>query len=477
MTYGMIPENGNIGPRSRRSQFVLFGNSLTSSKTIVFLLYVTTVTCMSFFIVISRDMDVSRETTDWPSLSLSTTTVDLLGRSNTNDEPRSFLWSNRLALSRATIDAADAAANLTDAVAASTTTPNTMKRYAAIMIQVSNIELWDDMLTCVANVAAAVPDGFALDVYVSYSPPRPGDNSTMLRTTSPSTSSSSSPSKTTPIRLEDRVRESLKPISRIGQLYISRFGQSGADISQFLKQLQSMMIFTAGKVESDYEVILKMHTKGDNAWRQRNLESLCGTPEQVKSVWNQFNVDRNLAIIAPHGTAFGPYTPTAHIFPHISRKYLWLDQGVTGETRAAGPQVAFDETTIKNMRELQTITYGQDSAPFSDDHLTIIAGSAYWIRKEALEPEELMKILKHFYGKVAKGDAEIRAMEYATERLIPTWAVANGRGIALIPPAPRVVAFYDPKYTPEYVFIFPALPIVSFIGVACGACFVSSTHQ
>lgn len=417
--------------RRRRKRLLFDG---TPTKTFVLFTYLTTVVYVAFSIVNPRGLGSD---TAWSS------TITQAPREN---GPRSHRWSTQLALSRATIDAPYSEPLVDDGRPAIVPAAATDRRYAAVMIQVGNSDLWDDMLMCVANVAAAVPDGFALDVYVSY--PRDDQATTMLR---PSSSMSSGINDGPAIdqypKLEDRVRESLKGLSRIDQLHISRFDQKGADVSQFLKQVQSMIISASGRSESDYEVILKQHTKADDVWRQRNVESLCGTPEQVKSIWNQFEADPNLGIVAPLGTAFGPYTPTSHIFPHISQKYGWLD------SNGSGPQDAFDETTIKNMRELQTIMHGRGSVPFENDHLTFVAGSAYWIRRQVLEQDELMKVWHHFYGKVAKEDSEILAMEHALDRLIPTWTVASGRGIALVPPAPRVVAFYDPKHTPKNEYV------------------------
>ncbi len=70
-----------------------------------------------------------------------------------------------------------------------------------------------------------------------------------------------------------------------------------------------------------YDIILKMHTKGDDVWRDRALESLCGTNEQVTSILSQFDADKKLDMIAPLGTVFGPATNISDIFPHIVRKY------------------------------------------------------------------------------------------------------------------------------------------------------------
>ena len=85
----------------------------------------------------------------------------------------------------------------------------------------------------------------------------------------------------------------------------------GADVGQFLSQLAE-----AEKHAGNYDIIMKMHSKSDDIWRERALESLCGSESHVTSIFKAFSESQRIGIIAPLGTTFSHDTlPTSKLKP------------------------------------------------------------------------------------------------------------------------------------------------------------------
>jgi len=57
-------------------------------------------------------------------------------------------------------------------------------------------------------------------------------------------------------------------------------------------------------MDTDYDLILKMHTKTDQNWRQSAWDDLCGSVEQVDRIVHFFRSRENLGMLGPEGMVF-----------------------------------------------------------------------------------------------------------------------------------------------------------------------------
>ena len=117
----------------------------------------------------------------------------------------------------------------------------------AILLQVGYYDIWDDMQMCVANVVAAAAGNFNdVDVFVSLL-----DDGGLKR----------SGSKRSDNALTAQYIETeLMKFKSVGFVHVAESRNQGADIGQFLQQVK--IIYDSQRV---YELILKMHTKADDA--------------------------------------------------------------------------------------------------------------------------------------------------------------------------------------------------------------------
>lgn len=282
----------------------------------------------------------------------------------------------------------------------------------AIFLEVGEPSLWDEMFVCTLNVAtAAVMKGIKLDVHVSLITSNSKDSD------------------------YKKIDKDLRSINGVDYWNIIQVENRGGDVGQFLLQLQVVQ-----KANKAYSRILKLHTKSDPVWRDRMTESLCGNPEQVISIWNEFNNIPTLGIIAPMGTTFSPNTNSEQIMPHIRRKYNWVRPGTE-------PTNAFDPITIIKLKEAYKHVY-EKNGELNEKHIVIVAGTAFWIKFEAIQAKEIVKALPWLQEGMSKGYKANFGMEHIFERLVPTVVKAHGMMIAEIPPAPRVLAMFFPQYHP-----------------------------
>jgi lipopolysaccharide biosynthesis protein len=261
------------------------------------------------------------------------------------------------------------------------------------MLQIStNPELFPDMMTCTANVVAAVKHDsqIKLDLYVSL---------------------------TTGTRSEDwlkrEIRSKYMGLDFFSHIYIDKVNNTGADMGAFLTQMTRME-----REGVSYDAILKMHTKTDPIWRERLVESLCGTPEQVRSILTKLDeqaIRGQPTLVAPLGTAFGPSSSVRDVFPHIVEKY-----------QLTTTRPAFSPQHIGTMNILRRLLNKGQSMPFQEDDLRIVAGSAFWITGDALQPSMWAKADEDISPLLTKGYVEDQGMEHAMERVIPSLVVERG---------------------------------------------------
>mmetsp|Transcript_31726 Transcript_31726/g.101088 ORF Transcript_31726/g.101088 Transcript_31726/m.101088 type:complete len:378 (+) Transcript_31726:94-1227(+) len=155
---------------------------------------------------------------------------------------------------------------------------------AAIYMQVANPGLWSEMASC-AEVVGASTTLRHVDLFISSFEPLP--------------------------EFEERVKRN--PGFR--QVYFQRVENLGADLGQLLQQLEATPTLTKGRgTDSDYDLILKMHTKTDQNWRGSALDDLCGSTEQVDKIVRHFQSRENLGMLGPKGLVFRPVGQFGHTF-------------------------------------------------------------------------------------------------------------------------------------------------------------------
>jgi len=299
-----------------------------------------------------------------------------------------------------------------------------------VFLQVGYADLWEDMLTCTANVASAVLLRGCQDIDVLAS---------VVDAKDPTGVNSNSKKVTTETMLST-IKTDLGGLHNVDDIIVQQFQNKGADIGSFLQMLSVKDVATRS-----YDIILKMHTKGDAIWRERGIESLCGTPEQVVSIINHYQQEDYLDMVAPQGTVFGPETSPDRIFPHIVRKYNFDQPG-------SPPKVAFDQWTQDKINEIHKYLSIENNARgiknIKTEDMVIAAGSMFWVQYKALNPPRLVELFQTFESQFSSHYVENLSLEHVLERVFPTEIVSRTRLVAEIPPAPRSVALYFPQFHP-----------------------------
>merc|ERR1711862_291769 len=177
----------------------------------------------------------------------------------------------------------------------------------AIFLQIGYMHLWDEMFTCAKNVVsgATLQHDRKVDIIVSITEDKGrnvGNHTNII----------------TEIDTKSKILIDLKSLPQAGEIIVYEINRKVAsDIEPFIE----MLSYNYANYNKNYDVILKMHTKGNGIWRERGIESLCGTAEQVVSILKHFKDNPDLDMIAPQGTVFGHNSNPDDIFPHIVRTY------------------------------------------------------------------------------------------------------------------------------------------------------------
>lgn len=210
----------------------------------------------------------------------------------------------------------------------------------AIFLQLGiNSPIFTELLQCASNTAAAMKGDESLDIYLSI--------------------------LEHDIIKKNEYKTKLAALPAIDRVFISSTDNEGGDVGQFLVQLK-----LAANNRSNYASILKTHAKSNGQWRRRMLESLCGSPNQVRSILNGMAQSEKVKIVAPLGTTFGPFTPIDLIYPRIPQIY-----GMNSCTES------FDPDMILQMEKLYSFVFNNNAANsiIPHENLAIVAGSSFWI--------------------------------------------------------------------------------------------------
>lgn len=196
---------------------------------------------------------------------------------------------------------------------------------------------------------------------------------------------------------------------------------SGADIGQFMQQVQHIQ-----ELHKEYDIMLKIHSKTNHAWRVSMLGSLCGSEEQVQSIWQQFEGNNNLGIVGPPAWTWTNTTDYKETLKKNMRTLQELqDQGRLGWE----PTMAMQNLMILAWGIIFPCEKGKEFP--SPTEFAIIAGSMYWSRGyPLLQNEAFLASVPKFLGIFGEGyhtgcKTDGCQQAYALERVIPTMVVAK----------------------------------------------------
>jgi hypothetical protein len=295
-----------------------------------------------------------------------------------------------------------------------------------LFVQVGNMHKLDDMIGCVSSVTEAKnilvhkPEkrlvlenpsvsSIMLDVYVSYVVHQKQTNITQYET----------------------IAAKLKSFgSLIDNYYISSSSQGSRDAGQFLNQMK-----LSEANQKQYDVVLKVHSKGHKEWAEYSTQCLCGTHSHVMSILNQFVQKPEVEMIVPQGLLFSTETPKAHLHPALVQMYF----------KQTDLAAAFGPANVETIESLYKAIF---NAPLSvpTNKLLCGTGTMFWARYQSLRPKEVTAALPLLTERWSKGSVRDSGIEHALERLIPTWVVKHGGTIAQMIAAPKAVALYFPQY-------------------------------
>mmetsp|Transcript_55437 Transcript_55437/g.104090 ORF Transcript_55437/g.104090 Transcript_55437/m.104090 type:complete len:685 (-) Transcript_55437:105-2159(-) len=232
---------------------------------------------------------------------------------------------------------------------------------------------------------------------------------------------------------EDEVEELLGYVQgkhEKANIFVTSSTSAGADVSQFLMQLDSA---TRGGV--DYDILLKLRVSQQDEVQKLATQALCGSRFQVRSVLNAFAERPSLDLIAPAGTIVDRKTSAKHLHPSVFDKIL-------GNHSWSGPS----SSSAKGVRSLLLMHEGNTVLNQAEDLATYVAGGSFWVRRKAEPLKTAVAAIPRLVPWIHKKDEEARSLESALECFMPTALRLHGRGMATMPPAPKVIAMYYPQY-------------------------------
>ena len=249
---------------------------------------------------------------------------------------------------------------------------------------------------------------------------------------------------------DQRARELQIEFERFSNVnvFVTIVPNAGADVGQFLAQ------FT--QTNQTYDMVMKLHTKTDPIWRERMVESLCASPEQVISTWRLMDeaqaADQRM-ILAPLGTMFSRHFNLSDIFPHIARKYQYHNRTDTepiGGLPRGVPIWGFYTVNYMNRiyRKLGGTgnrILGGKRRLYRDREHWIVAGTSFWANWKALYPKGWKegKVYEDYVEeRLTPGYKDNYGMEHAVERLFPSILRQREGVLCEIQPAPRIFLLF-----------------------------------
>ena len=306
-----------------------------------------------------------------------------------------------------------------------TTTNNKKQNTIAVFIQAYGVNhtvhnvIWDDIESCVSNIAKAQkmiqdydeipwenvkrPFPFVFDIYLSVHP-----------------------------KVAQEAANSLQKMGALN-VYVKEVVENvGLDIKQFIDQLE--MSSRAPRV---YDYFLKIHSKGSIGWRQLALESLCGTPSQVLTILNAFNDEnKNIGVVVPQGLLVSKSSGVDKLFRPLRKYYKSLDVGINQ---------SFTPKNVENMKRIYKSIFQRDLNPQEDKYLCA-AGTMFWAKFSSFRVNNWVQAIQTLKNKWTRGYVEDEGIEHAIERLFVTIPYFDKSDIAEVVPAVKPMAIYFPQY-------------------------------
>jgi len=258
---------------------------------------------------------------------------------------------------------------------------------AAIFAQVANTSVWQELRGCILNIAEAARHHSELskfDLHVALT--------------------------RTDVALEDEVRRMPAEIPGLSNAFVSVVQNRGADIGEFMQQVQHVHQHSS---DFNYDLVVKIHSKSSSgsdetlAWRRRMLKSLCGSPDQVRTILGMFGERPNLGLVGPYKLVWTYDTPKENVFGSLG------DYGFR-----------IGDTERKMASTWDVIYPGEHSFPPRDRYL-ISGGSMFWVRPGPLLSDEFQRAIPKFLSMWDDGydpNCTTAACDhmFALERVIPT---------------------------------------------------------
>lgn len=261
----------------------------------------------------------------------------------------------------------------------------------AVYLQVGthNSEIWEDLYTCISNVAKSHTR--QVDVFVSTVVDDHGKSGFYY--------------------------QNLSDIDGVSKVMVQELKNRGADLGQFFQQILATEI-------GGYQAVLKIHTKTKRLWRQYMLQSLCGTPATAKAAIQYFQTHTEVGIIGPSAlTQIGRDTKfhTGSLFCEL----LACDPGQP-EYRPV-----FGHENLDAMRWSWKVMTNSDELP-PNDIWAIIAGDMFWFRGACLNTQRLFRSIPTLLNNMTERYTEASGgkTEHAMERWLPTLVRLDGWMIA-----------------------------------------------
>ncbi|CAM9902922.1 unnamed protein product, partial [Ectocarpus fasciculatus] len=195
-----------------------------------------------------------------------------------------------------------------------------------------------------------------------------------------------------------------------------------------------------------YDFVFKVHTNMERRLMKHSVECLCGTPSHVISVVQGFLAgDKKVDLLAAQGVVLARDTPADKIAPFLlesnSEVEFRKDVNERLTNMQKGLPLIFERLLDKRI-----------SLPI--DKQFLIEGSVYWMRYRPFRVEELKKISADFLVADVVASNKATGSEnslLAYDAVLPTLSTENGRVVATMIPAPKIMPLYFPQYhsTPE----------------------------
>jgi hypothetical protein len=255
----------------------------------------------------------------------------------------------------------------------------------AVFAQVFNHTIWGEIRDCIATVGQA-RGARTVDVYVAVVREAPSIAAELRR-------------------MQDN--------GSVSQAAVQLVRNQGADIGQFMQQIKEL--------RGEYDLVLKMHSKTGNLWRKSMLGSLCGSPDQVQKIWQQFEGNASLGIVGPPAWTW--------TYPSDVKETL--------RSKLVGSEAQADWVPPQRMQNWMKVAWGvifpcEMLTAFPDPkQFGLLAGSTYWARAyPLLQNDALRTAIPMFLKMFGQGyhtgcDTDSCHHMYALERVIPTMIKAR----------------------------------------------------